>query len=59
LEENCSLGVVQTDRHSLKWTSTSDTYRKEVRGFLIRPLKNELLRAGNSIKRLSGEIERR
>ena len=39
LEENCPLGVLRADKHSLKWSSTSEAVRKEVRGLFNKTLK--------------------
>ena len=39
LEETCSLRVVQADKHSIKWTSTSEAHRKEMLGLFNKTLK--------------------
>jgi hypothetical protein len=39
LEENCSLGVVREDKHSIKWTYTSEACRKEVLGLFNKTLR--------------------
>jgi len=39
LEENCSLGVVQAEKHSIKWTATSEARRKEVLGLFNKTPK--------------------
>jgi hypothetical protein len=57
-ENNYPLRIARTGKYSLKWTCNLESLRREGNS-LTRVVEKELLGAGNSIKRLSRDTERR
>ena len=58
-EVNCPLRIARTGKYSLKWKPTLESLRREIRRLYNKSCRAGTPQAGNSIKRLSGDIERR
>jgi hypothetical protein len=57
-EVNCPLKVGRKGKCPLRWTSNLESLKREVRLLFNRVVEMELLRVGNSIKRLRGDKKR-